>query len=101
MQLYASFKLAPKQIFWTMKYYEFTNPNIDYFIGQAIQGVHPIYSNTKWKFAKGDYNTLFDTSKHEQAEEIRPNLGKNHRIVTGVLGRSEKMQSEKYLASIC
>lgn len=93
-------RVAPVQVFWTLKFHPFRLPEIDEYIthgnwGEIERRMHGELWKTVW-LSIGDILADVDPARvaAERAKFAR------HDILFGVLAREEKLNSEAYLAMV-
>jgi glycosyltransferase involved in cell wall biosynthesis len=93
-------RLAPVQIFFSMKYHSFAAPEVDaYLTGGPAGQVFMTAEGREWRVAQTCYRDLFDSGRTGQAAKIRAALGSD-RVILGCLGREQKIDSVPFLAAI-
>lgn len=93
-------RLAPMQIFFSMKYHSFSVPQIDAYLsgGPAGQDFKMI-EGRRWRIGQTKYSGLFDPGASRLAAKLKAKVGPD-RIVLGCLGREEKINSAEFLDTV-
>ena len=93
-------RLAPVQIWWSMKYHSLDLQSIDeYLTGWRIGRTKRIGARI-WRSGRLGLPNWYDPSLSPEAQDIRMHLGPE-RIIMGSFGREEKLDSVAFLRSIC
>jgi|688.fasta_scaffold133482_2 hypothetical protein len=101
MSFMFSLRIAPIQVWWSMKYHKYKIPEIDFYLtGGSFGENFRITNETKWLVAPGAFSNLVDSSLSSQALIYKKSLGKN-KIILGSFGREEKLRSNDFLYSVC
>lgn len=91
-----AFRLSAVQIWWSMKYHDFSSPDIDGYICRFV--VDSSFYNGQWR---GGYITLpklFDTEKADDAQIIRQQF--ENKVILGTMGRAELINDERFLQAV-
>jgi hypothetical protein len=91
-----AYRLAPVQIWWSMKYHNFTSSDIDGYLCRFPVGTD--FFNGKWKGGFLCADSLFDASKQQAAVAIRQQYA--DKLILGTLGRAELLNDSRFLGAV-
>jgi glycosyltransferase involved in cell wall biosynthesis len=94
-------RLAPVQIYFTMKYHSLSIPEFDDYLsgGPAGQKFNTI-DGRRYRIGQTRYAELVEPSLASRAAGIRAELGPQWTIL-GCLGREDKINSAAFLSAVC
>lgn len=96
-----SMRLAPVQIWWSMKYHSLEMPEIDGYMALGSFDRYREIDGRQWRAVHRAMTTLFDPALSGEAGEIRTRLlGERGTLLLGCIGRDEKLVSEDYIAAL-
>lgn len=92
-------RLAPRQVWWAMKYHALEFPEIDGYVtgGSQIGGTKTIHGR-EWRVGPVAAQRWFAPERAAEAARVRAALGA--RIVYGSFGREEKLNSAAFLDAV-
>jgi hypothetical protein len=96
MQYAFAYRIAPVQIWWSMKFHSFTSPDIDGYLSRLFIGKN--FHNGHWRGGFITVNQLRDESMNTSATEMRAQLPGN--IILGTFGRAELINEPRFLDNI-
>jgi glycosyltransferase involved in cell wall biosynthesis len=95
-----SMRIAPIQVWWSMKYHNYKIPEIDFYMtGGALGENFKIRNKTKWLVSQGAFSNLVNFSLAANAIMHKKSLG-GKKIILGSFGREEKLRSNDFLNCI-
>ncbi len=92
-------RVAPVQIWWSMKYKCIALDAIDEYMTMGTCERWRTYHGRSWRIVHGAIGDLCDSSKAEEAARIR--LKSKGRLIFGCCGREEKIDNPAYLDAVC
>jgi len=96
-----SMRLAPVQIWWSMKYHSLETPEIDGYMALGSFDRYRTIDGRRWRAVHRAMEPLFDPSLTEEAGRIRKRLlADRGTLLLGCIGRAEKMISDDYIAAV-
>lgn len=93
-----AYRIAPVQIWWSMKYKGFSSDGVDGYLTQSHQDETFVLDGVEWhgsEIAADDWHSPAFTV---EAESIRRTLP--YKTVFGTMGREEKLRSEDFLDAV-
>lgn len=98
MPLAFSLRLAPVQVWWCMKYHNFSHPDIDGYVCTRQSNGFGMLAGRVWRMAMLGSDDWFDPGRTQRAAEIRASI--NARVVLISLGRTEKMRDPVFVNTV-
>lgn len=95
-----SMRVAPVQIWWSMKYHSLSLEDIDGYLTRGLNQYKKI-GNRVWRAAPGSSENRFDASLTLEAQRIRQQDYGKFKLVTAAIGREEKLADPIFLETIC
>jgi len=96
-----SIRLAPVQIWWSMKYHGLSMPEIDGYIALGSFQKYKTIDDRDWRICHRSMGSLFDTELTRQANGIRQKFGSDQgTIILGCIGREDKLISAPYIEAV-
>ncbi|MDX2223959.1 MAG: glycosyltransferase [Rhodospirillaceae bacterium] len=100
MGFYFGARIAPVQIWWSMKYSSFEIPEIDGYITGGQSDFRELHGRTWRAIPHGD-SDWFDPALAPRAAALRAQLGADGRVILGCFGREEKLRDAAFLDAVC
>lgn len=97
---YFGARIAPRQIYWTMKFHSHFSPEIDLHVScGSIWEQQKTLRGRKWLTGPVSFEDALSGGKRSEAIAIRNSFDPDT-VVLGVLARTEKIFSEPYLKAV-
>lgn len=94
-------RLAPAQIYFTMKYHSLSIPEFDdYLSGGPAGQKFNIIDGRRYRIGQTRFAELVEPSLAPSAAQIRDEIGPQWTVL-GCLGREEKINSPAFLSAVC
>lgn len=95
-----SLRVAPIQIWWSMKYHSYCHADVDgYFTNGSLQTKRKI-NNRDWQVVHSAITFTMELEKAKLAREFRQQFSPKA-FILGALGREEKLCDGAYLKCVC
>ncbi len=92
-------RMAPIQVWWSMKYHNFKSPDIDVYLGLgAFEKYRHMYGN-QWRIGHTVYSSQYTSPKKEDVTETKKEF-REFNVILSSLARPEKINNEYYLSTI-
>ncbi len=96
-----SMRLAPVQIWWSMKYHSLEMPEIDGYMALGSFDRYRTIDGRPWRAVHRAMEPLFDPNLTAEAGRIRERLlADQGTLLLGCIGRAEKMVGNDYIAAV-
>ena len=92
-------RIAPAQVWWSMKYHSVELPEIDKYITSGGLARTKRIGGRDWPAVPTALGELYDPRRTAEAERIRASFGPG-KLLLGTLGREAKLRSEPYLDAV-
>lgn len=93
--------LAPRHVWWAMKYHQIESDKIDGYLTFGSFGRTRVIDGKKWRSALPALTDLFDPGAADQAKINRNrHLGDQFTCILACIGRDEKINSRPYLEAV-
>ena len=96
-----SLRLAPVQIWWSMKYHSISFPEVDGYMALGSFDTYREIEARPWRAVHRSMEVLFAPELAEQAAAIRAELMQEaDHLILGCIGREEKLVSPDYIRAL-